>query len=201
MSATAGVDGARSPGRPRSTEADEAIARATLELLAEEGFRGLSVEAVRQRAGVGKATIYRRFGDKEALVRGAMAHLHARLELPDTGTLRGDLESAWHQAYGSAPRPEQRLMIVRLLADSTNDPALFALFREVLVDHRRTALLAILERAAARGEIGPHVDLELLIDMLAGPMIYRFLIDAGEMDDPVARALRVYDTLVEGIGG
>ena len=54
---------ARPPGRPRSTEADAAITRATLEVLREEGFRGLSVEAVRQRAGVGKATIYRRFPD------------------------------------------------------------------------------------------------------------------------------------------
>ncbi len=62
---------ARAPGRPRSADADEAILTATLGVLLEEGFRGLSVEAVRQRAGVGKATIYRRFPDKDALVRAA----------------------------------------------------------------------------------------------------------------------------------
>ena len=197
MSGTA--EAPRSPGRPRSAEADAAIARATLELLAEEGFRGLSVEAVRQRAGVGKATIYRRFGDKEALVRAAMAHLHAQLELPDTGTLRGDLESAWRQAYAAAPAPRERLMLVRLLVDATHDPRLFALFREVLVEHRRAALVALLRRGVERGELRPDADLELLVDMLAGPMIYRFLIDAGEMDDAVGRALCIYDTLVEGI--
>ncbi|MDQ3740836.1 MAG: TetR/AcrR family transcriptional regulator C-terminal ligand-binding domain-containing protein [Actinomycetota bacterium] len=52
-----------------------------------------------------------------------------------------------------------------------------------------------------RGELRPDIDAELVVDMLAGPMIYRFIIDAGEMADPVERALRVLDTLVEGIGG
>jgi AcrR family transcriptional regulator len=189
----------RSPGRPRSAEADLAIARATLELLVEEGFRGLSVEAVRRRAGVGKATIYRRFPDKSALVRAAMDHLHAALELPDTGTLRGDLEAVWRLAYSAAPGPRERLMLVRLLADVVDDEEMFAVFRETLVDRRRAGLRELLQRGVDRGELGPGTDLDLLLDILAGPIVYRFLIDAGEMDDPVARALRIFDTVMEGL--
>ena len=67
---------ARPPGRPRSTVADEAILRAALDLLAEAGYRALTMEAVRDRSGVGKATLYRRYGSKEELVRAAIVHLN-----------------------------------------------------------------------------------------------------------------------------
>ena len=190
---------ARSPGRPRSAAADAAIVRATLELLVEEGFQGLSVEAVRQRAGVGKATIYRRFPDKAALVRAAMEHLHREIELPDTGTLRDDLAAVWHAAYAAQPTAAQRLMLPRLLVDVQGDAEMFAIFRATLVETRRDAMREILRRGTARGEIREDVDVELLIDLLAGPMVYRFLIQGGEMDDPVRDALRIYDTLLEGI--
>jgi AcrR family transcriptional regulator len=190
----------RSPGRPRSAEADAAILGATLELLVEAGFQGLSVDAVRQRAGVGKATIYRRFPDKSALVHAALERLHAQLEQPDTGTLRGDLAAAWGTAYAASSTPAARLMLPRLLVDAQDDDELFAAFRAALVEPRREALRVILARGVERGELREDVDVELLIDLLAGPMIYRFLIDRGELGDPVAAALRVFDTLLEGVG-
>ena len=80
----------RPPGRPRSAEADEAILQAALELLAENGYRALTMERVRERSGVGKATLYRRYGSKEELVRAAIVHLNADVPLPDTGSLVGD---------------------------------------------------------------------------------------------------------------
>ena len=194
-----GATAPRSPGRPRSVEADAAIARATLEVLVEEGFQGLSVEAVRQRAGVGKATIYRRFPDKAALVRAAMERLHAQLEMPDTGTLRGDLEAGFRAAYAASPTPNARLMLPRLLVDAQDDDELFAVFHATLVEPRREALRNVLRRGIERGELRADVDLELTIDLLAGPMIYRFLIDRGEMRDPVGTALRNFDAVMEGI--
>ena len=190
----------RSPGRPRSAEADAAIVRATLELLVEEGFQGLSVDAVRQRAGVGKATIYRRFPDKAALVRAAMEHLHRDLGLPDTGTLREDLASLWDLAMRLTPTPRARLMLPRLLVDAVDDPELFEVFHATLVETRREAMRTLLRRGIDRGELRADADVELLVDMVAGPLIYRFLIDGGEVRDAVGYALRVYDTLVEGIG-
>ena len=189
----------RPPGRPRSAAADAAIARATLELLVEEGFQGLSVEAVRTRAGVGKATIYRRFPDKTALVRASMEALHAQLELPDTGTLRDDVAAVWHAAYAAQPTAAQRLMLPRLLVDAQDDEELFAVFRATLVESRRAGMRQVLARGVERGELRADVDLDLVIDLLAGPLIYRFLIDRGELPDPVGRALAVFDALMEGL--
>ena len=81
----------RPPGQPRSAEADEAILQAALELLAESGYRSLTMERVRERSGVGKATIYRRYGSKEELVAAAIVHLNSDIPLPaDTGSLQGD---------------------------------------------------------------------------------------------------------------
>ena len=195
---SAGVGEPRSPGRPRSAEADAAIAAATLELLVEEGFQGLSVEAVRQRAGVGKATIYRRFPDKAALVRAAMERVHAQVEIPDTGNLRDDLRQAWESAYGAASSAGFRLLMPRLLVDAVDDPDLFDVFRAALVEPRRAAMRDLLRRGVARGELRAGLDLDLAVDMLAGPMIYRVLIEGGSIEDPVGRALDVFDTLMEG---
>ena len=80
-----------SGGRPRSVEADEAILQAALELMAESGSRALTMEAVRERSGVGKATLYRRYGSKEELVRAAIVHLNSDIPMPDDkGSLAGD---------------------------------------------------------------------------------------------------------------
>jgi AcrR family transcriptional regulator len=81
-------------GRPRDPSRDEAICEATLALFAEEGYAGVSIEGVAARAGVGKATIYRRFSSKEQLVVEAMrVGCHLTDHLPDTGDLRADLTS------------------------------------------------------------------------------------------------------------
>ena len=94
---------ARAPGRPRSVEADEAILRAALELLVSDGYRGLTMEAVRERSGVGKATLYRRYGSKDELVRAAIVHLNYDLPLPDdTGSLEGDFAAVATAALGAA---------------------------------------------------------------------------------------------------
>ena len=86
------IETRRSPGRPRSTEADEAILVAAVELFAEVGLEGLTVEEVAARAGVGKATIYRRYQGKVDLVIAAVRHFtEGPVEAPDTGATRGDL--------------------------------------------------------------------------------------------------------------
>jgi AcrR family transcriptional regulator len=188
---------ARAPGRPRSAEADQAIVRATLEVLLEEGFRGLSVEAVRQRAGVGKATIYRRFPDKEALVTAAVAHVHADVQPPDTGSLIGDLDEIFRNVY--AADPAVTTLAPRLLAESAKHPELHAIFRRVLIDPRRRAVREILERGVERGEMRDDVDLDLVIDMIAGPTIYRLLIDGGDATVIADRGIEPVRLLLEGL--
>ena len=84
----------RPPGRPRSERSHQAIVVATLELLAEQGFQQLTMEQVARRAGVGKATIYRRWPAKADLVKDAIRYFSAELPVPDTGTLAGDYAAA-----------------------------------------------------------------------------------------------------------
>ena len=188
---------ARAPGRPRSAQADEAITKATLEVLLEEGFRGLSVDAVRQRAGVGKATIYRRFPDKDALVTAAISYLHADLRAPETGSLMGDLEALWAHGYGRDPR--STTFAPRLLAEAALHPEMHRIFRSVLIEPRREVLRSVLRAAVARGELRDDVDLELVIDLLAGPIIYRLLIDAGDPAVLEERGAAGFVAVLEGL--
>ena len=171
----------RMPGRPRSEASHHAIIQATLELLIEVGYGALTMEAVRTRAGVGKATIYRRWSSKEELVRDTIVFLHEEFETPDTGSLRGDYEALAVAVRASASRGGAATLMPRLLGESVHDPGLFAIFRTHLVEPRRAALRSVLERAVARGEIRPGIDPELMVDLFAGPAVYRMLITGGDM--------------------
>jgi AcrR family transcriptional regulator len=170
----------RTPGRPRSEASHQAIIRATLELLLEAGYRALTMEGVRARAGVGKATIYRRWSSKDELVRDAIVFLHDDVGAPDTGSLRGDYEGMATRVLSAAARSGAATLMPRLLGDVANDPELRAIFYENLVEPRRAQMRTILQRAVARGEIRDDVDVELMIDLFAGPVVYRLLITGGD---------------------
>jgi len=173
----------RAPGRPRSQESHEAIIRATLELLLEAGYGSLTMEAVRTRSGVGKATIYRRWASKAELVRDAIVYLHEEFDVPDTGSLRGDYAAIAQLVRDSTRRagPGAAMVMPRLLAESANDRELYEIFYANLVGPRRKALGDLLQRAVDRGEIRADVDLELMIDLFAGPAVYRLLITGGDV--------------------
>src|SRR5437899_12567871 len=81
----------RKAGRPRSVQSHQAILEATLEIFAEEGLQGLSIEAIAERAGVGKTTIYRRWSSKEDVIKDALDLFRGEHPLPDTGNIRDDL--------------------------------------------------------------------------------------------------------------
>jgi AcrR family transcriptional regulator len=190
----------RSPGRPRSTEADDAIVQAALELLAEVGYRSLTMEQVRARSGVGKATIYRRYANKDELVRAAIVHLHHDLPVPeDTGSLRGDLDQVLWAAVGAAVETGAGHVVPRLLGESAHDPELQRLFYDNIVEPRRRVLRTVLERGLERGEVREGVDLDLVMDLLVGSIVYRGLISGM---DPVAMADRagaVLDAVLDGV--
>ena len=193
------TDTTRPPGRPRSEASHQAIVDATLELLLEGGYRSLTMEQVRDRAGVGKATIYRRWKSKEELVSDVVRYLNQDLVAPDTGTLRGDVEAVARLAVASAERTGAATAIPRLLAEAVGNPELHAIFTAALVTPRRRTLGEALERAVARGELREGLDLELVIDLLAGSMIYRILINAGDMSGLHDRPGRLLDVLLEGV--
>jgi AcrR family transcriptional regulator len=172
---------ARPPGRPRSVEADEAILQAALELLAADGYRALTMERVRERSGVGKATLYRRYGSKEELVRAAIVHLNSDIPMPDdTGSVVGDFAATAQTIIAGAARTGALSLMPRLLSEVVGDPEMHALFSKHLVEPRRRVVRGIVERAKARGDIRADVDTNVAVDVMVGPMIYRLIIAGGE---------------------
>ena len=189
---------ARRPGRPRSAQAHEAILTAALELALEGGLARMTMEKVAARAGAGKATIYRRWDTKHALMADALRSIAADIRAPDTGTLRGDFLGLLAQAMGANAPGALRLM-PRLMSEAAEDPELFAVCRAVLVDPRRAELRAIVLRAVERGELRADLDPELAIDGLIGPIIYRVLITGGDPSALCGLAERVVDQVVAGL--
>ena len=191
---------ARAPGRPRSPAADLAIVRATLELLVADGYRALTMERVRERAGVGKATLYRRHSSKEELIRAVVEHLHQGLAVPeDTGSLEGDFAAVARTAIANAGTTQFATFMPRMLAEVAHEPELREIFYAALVQPRRDTLEAILRRAIDRGEVRPDADLDLAIDVIAGPMIYKILITGGEIADLADRPARVLELVMDGL--
>jgi len=154
--------------------------QATLELLLEGGYRGLTMEQVRARAGVGKATLYRRHGSKQELVAEAIRHLNQPIEPPDTGDVRTDILSVARSVQAGAERVGFASFVPRLLAESVGDPEMHAIFYENLVAPRRAVMAEVLRRGVGRGQLREDLDVELAIDILTGPWVYRLLISGGD---------------------
>jgi AcrR family transcriptional regulator len=182
-------------GRPRSGEAHRAILDATLELLLEVGFSSLTVEGVATRAGVGKATIYRRWPSKLPLVVEAFGQLPAFEDI-DTGTLAGDLKAMLSRYLENFLATPLATIYPSLAAERAHNPELGAVFDPVLKGRRRP-LEDALKRALARGEIAPGTDLDLAADLIVGPiavrLFFRGLKISPAMVDPMV------DLALEGV--
>jgi AcrR family transcriptional regulator len=176
----------RSPGRPRSRTAERAILDATLELLASEGFDRLTVEGVAALAGVGKATIYRRWPSKLALVLAAVGELSTH-PLPEltTGRTRDDLVSLLRHIIEALSGTIAGRILPGLVAESARSPALLGVLHDFWIT-RRKIMMEVLRQGAAQGDLPEGVDLELIADLLYGPVHYRFLISAAPLDRPLA---------------
>jgi AcrR family transcriptional regulator len=188
---------ARRPGRPRSAAADSAILQATLELLLDTGYRGLTMEEVRARAGVGKATLYRRYGSKQELVTAAVRHVNQEIPVPDTGNVRDDFLAVAGSVLAAAARVGAATFMPRMLAESAGDPEMHAIFYENLVAPRRAVMAEVLRRGVERGELRADLDVELAIDVLVGPWVYRLLLSGGVMPD--ADPQRLLDLVMGGL--
>ena len=190
----------RRPGRPRSARAERAIHNATLQLLVEQGYEGMSIEAVAARAGVGKATIYRRYPGKDSLVAAALRTLNPPPDddPPATGDVRRDLNlllaSIERATFGSAIGP----MIARVLSAAITNPELHDIFVEHFIKPRRTAALTILRRGVERGELRADLDIELALDMMVGSIIFRTLFGDLDITTFPATVPRIVDTMLRG---
>jgi AcrR family transcriptional regulator len=169
-------NGKRPPGRPRSEQARLSILHSTLELLAETGFSSLTIEEVAARAGVGKATVYRWWPHKGALIADAFASSStSKLRFPDTGSLATDMSRQMRQLVKVFSSPRGRI-VSAILAAGQNDREVIAAFRERFLQPRRQEAYATLRRGISRGELRRDIDLDLLLDSLYGPIYMRFLI-------------------------
>lgn len=170
-------------GRPRSAEADEAILAAALECFAERGVDGLTVDEVAARAGVGKATIYRRYPGKVDLVIAAL-EAGRREQLPhvDTGRLETDLRAFLGHLMRAMREPAGGAVMRKLAAEIDRDPE-FAAAHRALVARRREETEQIIRRAIDRGEVRPDVDPGVAIDLIVGPLSHRVLLTGDRVDD------------------
>jgi len=173
--------------RPRSAESHAAILQAALELVVEDGLRGTTIEGIAARAGVGKTTIYRRWRTKEELFMEALRTVAFSLPDPDTGSLRGDVLAIITFNLEHATR-KTALLMPRLMVEAAEDPALFAVMQEVLIEPRREVMRTILRRATERGDMRGDVDVEVAIDLLVGPFIYAVLATGADLPAVAQRA-------------
>lgn len=184
------------PGRPRSPRVHESILQATLALLAERGWDGLTMEGIAGRAGVGKAAIYRRWSGREEVLAAAVEAEVARIAIPDTGTARGDLERLMERAV-ALYRGDTGRMMPGLVAAMARHPPVAEAVRTGFLASRRAALREVLERGVERGELRADLDRELALDFLGGPLFYRLLVTGAPLDSALARG--TVDVLLDGL--
>ena len=197
---TESIAEARGRGRPRSEKAQKAILAAAIDLLLEHGLHAMSMDAVAERAGVSKATIYRWWPSKELLALDALAtewQVTAPEATRDTGSLRGDLLARlrpWLRQLRDKPYGR---VVAGLVATAQADAEFAELYLERFVRSRRDAMRPVLLRAIDRGEIPTNIDLEVALDLIYGPIYHRMLHGHAPLDERFAR--NVVDTIIAGI--
>ncbi|MEU7751878.1 TetR/AcrR family transcriptional regulator [Micromonospora sp. NPDC049101] len=195
---TSTADAPRSPGRPRSLRADEAIVEATLDLLAEGStIEALSIEAIAARAGVGKATIYRRWAGKDALLLDALRRLKGVLAQPAGHSVRDDLVLLVG-AIGKNIDPRAAKIMPCLVPAVNRSPDQYQLYQNI-ISPRRQLMRDVLRRGIDEGLLRPDIDVEVTMALLTGPMLIQRVLQWNPELDERALPERVVDAVLEGI--
>jgi len=184
-------------GRPRSATADEVIIRTALELVAQDGIGALTVAAVADRAGVGKATIYRRWASKAELVDAAFTHLSEQFPDPEGETTRDRLVSLLGspQIRGSLPAR----LLPRILSHKLAQPELYQGFFLRVIEPRREQFRVELRRGIARGDVRGDLELDVMVNALVAPFMYRSLVLPSSGPPPLDLAAAVVDLALQGL--
>lgn len=188
---------ARRPGRPRSERAERAILDAALELFAESGVAGVCIEAVAARAGVGKATIYRRWAGKEDLLLDALTLLKSPLPEPGSESVREDLVAMLRVMCQDAADPKRMRRYTLLLGEGEKYPKIIKRYKETVVEPRRETIRSVLRRGIATGQLRPDADVEVAMFMLMGAVMARGKHDAEPITADYAE--RVVDEVLLGL--
>lgn len=188
---------ARQRGRPRDPAIDRAILSAARELLVDDGYAALSMEAVAARAQVSKPTLYLRYPSKLALVFEAVFGKTKTRELPDGGDLVSDLREAYRWAVEEFAAPEARSALPGMLAEMSADPGLAKVVRATVIGPESARVHGLLKDAQRRGEIRADADLPLAIEAFIGTALARATLLDRPLDDDFAELL--VDLLVRGL--
>jgi AcrR family transcriptional regulator len=184
------------PGRRRDHTRDPEILGAALDVLAETGYDGMTIDMVAARAKAGKATLYRRWPSKAELVIDAVACMKKGdidyAHLPDTGTLRGDL-IAMIKPHAIEDAERKLQIMAGLMSMLSRDPHLAEAVNAVMVEPRVAANRTLMRRAADRGEISPDCDIETLAHVMPSMAAYRVLM----LKKPVDRRFLI--SLIDGV--
>jgi AcrR family transcriptional regulator len=172
MSPDAGRE--NSLGRPRDERIDADVVSAVLKTLQRNSYSAVTIEGIARKTHRARASIYRRWPSKRHLVAYAVVSEMGDNPAADTGTLRGDLQSAVDTLLKAFAGPLGQAL-PGLVADMARDPELAETIRREVTAARRKSMCDAFARADARGEIQSRLDMELLLDMLTGPFYYRIL--------------------------
>jgi len=180
------------------TPRDQAILEATRELLAERGVHQLTVEGVAARSGVAKTTIYRRWRSKDELALAVLLNMVEEIvEVPDLGDIRAELIALVDAAVRILGTTLMGRVMQGLVSDLATDPQLGRSFRERVVALRVSEMRRVIERGIARGELRPDADVELVHELLFGPVYYRLLLSGGKLESGLGE--RIVDAVLPGM--
>lgn len=182
------------PGRKRSEGSRQAILAAALQLLAEFGYAGVTIEGIAARSGAGKQTIYRWWPSKADVLLDALAtkaELH--VPVPDEGSYSADLRAFLTTSFALGRKRPVADVLRALMAEAQVDPEFHDRFLAGFLQRRRDALATILERAQARGDLPAHLEQDSVADIVFGVIWYRLLAARRALDQ------RLVDQLVAAL--
>jgi AcrR family transcriptional regulator len=183
-------------GRPRSDRVHRAILDAAREMLIQDGYTRLRLEHVAAHAGVGKATIYRRWPSKEALAQALLSDLAGpHIAIEDVGDTREEMLAAVMNPLLAVTESEFGPVIRALLSQIAINPALGDPFRATVVQSRREEIARMIARGIERGDLCPDADAEIATELLVGPVYFRLMF-GGELNREFAE--RIVDNVLSG---
>lgn len=174
--------GARPGGRSGRVRA--AVLQAAFELLGDRGYEATTLPEVARRAGVHPTTVYRRWHSKQGLLTDAMlVYAAENIPVPDTGSLRGDLEQLLREVIKVLAEQPVRALLSAVVADATTGSSAIAAERARYWQERFSNAAVIVERAVERGELAGNVDAYAVIENLVAAAYMRALVTGGDLDD------------------
>ncbi|SDW11916.1 TetR/AcrR family transcriptional regulator [Paenibacillus sp. CF384] len=167
-------------GRPRNVKLQQSILAVAYELLLECGYEAVTVEKIAKQAGVSKATIYKWWPNKAAVVADGFFEAAAnQMPIPDTGSVMEDIRIHASNLALFMESKEGNI-ITELIGQGQMDESLMQIYREYYVKPRRMESAMILTRGISRGELSHELDVNSSIDLIYGPLFYRLLV-SGEL--------------------